>query len=347
MSAEARPGPVRVGVLGCADIAVRRMLPALSSQPLVDLVAVASRGLDRAREVAGRFGCEAVEGYARLLARPDIDAVYIPLPTALHAEWAVRALESGKHVLCEKPCATGPREAAQVVRAARERGLLVMESFMFLHHRQHARVRELVRDGAIGRLREVTAVFGIPAAPRGAAGEGHALSSLLETGVYPVRAARLFAGDGLEVVGAALTLDPESGRDLAGSALLRSPSGVHARLGFGWDRFYRCTYELWGSEGRLTLERAFTTPDAHPPVLRLERQSSVEELTLAPDRQFVNIAGVFARTVANGTGFEEYTDDILRQAALVDRIRRAAAPGSRSGTGEQSRHRIPLELYHP
>jgi predicted dehydrogenase len=326
-----------MGVLGSADIAVRRMLPALTSQPLVDLVAVASRSLDRAQELADRFGCEAVEGYERLLARPDIDAVYIPLPTALHAEWATRTLEAGKHVLCEKPCATGLREATEVGRAARERGLLVMESFMFLHHEQHAHVRELVRDGVIGQLREVTAVFGIPAAPRGVAGEGHALSSLLETGVYPVRAARLFAGDDLEVVGATLTLDPESGQDIGGSALLRSPSGVCARLGFGWDRFYRCTYELWGSEGRLTLERAFTTPDAHPPVLRLERQDSVRELTLAPDRQFVNIAGVFARTVVNGTGFEEYADDILRQAALVDRIRGAASSDRRSGTRVQSR----------
>ncbi|GGN74353.1 oxidoreductase [Streptomyces albiflavescens] len=337
VSPGARPQPVRMGVLGGADIAVRRMLPALTSQPLVDLVAVASRSLAKAQGLADRFGCAAVEGYDRLLARSDIDAVYIPLPTALHAEWTTRALEAGKHVLCEKPCATGPREATEVVTAARERGLLVMESFMFLHHAQHARVRELVRDGAIGQLREVTAVFGIPAPPRAAAGEGHALGSLLETGVYPVRAARLFAGDDLDVVGATLTLDSDTGHDLGGSALLRAPSGVLARLGFGWDRFYRCTYELWGSEGRLTLDRAFTTPDTHTPVLRMERQESVRELTLAPDRQFVNIVGAFARAVVSGKGFEEHADDILRQAALVDRIRRAASPDSRCGTRAPSR----------
>ncbi|MFD7990313.1 Gfo/Idh/MocA family protein [Streptomyces mexicanus] len=335
MSGGTRHRPVRMGVLGCADIAVRRMLPALASQPLVDLVAVASRSADRAEEVAVRFGCEATEGYERLLARPDIDAVYIPVPTALHAEWALRALEAGKHVLCEKPCTSTLREATEVVRAAREHGLLVMESLMFLHHAQHARVRELLRDGAIGELREITAVFGIPAPPHGAAGGGHALSCLLETGVYPVRAARLFAGDDLEVVGAALTVDRASGQDLSGSALLRSPSGVHARVGFGWERFYRCAYELWGSEGRLTLERAFTPPDAHPPVLRWERQGCVRELTLEPDRQFVNTAGFFARTVAKGTGFEDHADDILRQAALVERIRAAASPDGRSGTCAQ------------
>ncbi|MEV0219868.1 Gfo/Idh/MocA family oxidoreductase [Streptomyces sp. NPDC050704] len=321
VSTTARPRAVRVGVLGCADIAVRRMLPALTGQPLVDLVAIASRSLARAGEFAGRFGCEAVEGYERLLARPDIDAVYVPLPTALHAEWATRALAAGKHVLCEKPCTTGLREATDVVAAARDHGRLVMESYMFLHHAQHERVRELVRDGAIGQLREVTAVFGIPAPPRQTPEDGYVLSSLLETGGYPVRAARLFAGDDLEVVGATSTFDPATGQDLGGSALLRAPSGVCARLGFGWDRFYRSAYELWGSAGRLTLDRAFTTPDTHAPVLRLEGQDGVREFTLAPDRPFVNIAGAFARTVLSGTGFDRHADDILRQAALVDRIR--------------------------
>lgn len=320
------PTAVRVGVLGCADIARRRMLPALAGQPLVDLVAVASRDLVKARSFAEPFGCEAVQGYERLLARADIDAVYIPLPTAMHAEWTLRALAAGKHVLCEKPCVTGPAEAARVVAAARERGLLVMESFMFLHHGQHARVRDLLRDGAIGELREVTAQFGIPAPP--AAAGGARLSSLLETGVYPLRAARLFAGECLDVLGATLSLDPDTGSDVAGGALLRSAPGVTARLSFGWERAYRCTYELWGSEGVLTLDRAFTTPDTHVPVLRLERGGSLRELPLRPERQFENTAGAFARAVLRGTGFDEHTDDIRRQAALVDEVRRTAFEAS-------------------
>ncbi|MBD0842317.1 Gfo/Idh/MocA family protein [Streptomyces sp. TRM68416] len=321
---ERASGTVRVGVLGCADIARRRMLPAFAAQPLVDLTAVASRDLAKARSFTEPYGCAAVQGYERLLARPDIDAVYIPLPTAMHAEWTVRALEAGKHVLCEKPCVTGPDAAARVVAAARRRGLLVMESFMFLHHGQHARVRELLRDGAIGELREITAEFGIPGPPQAAAGA--AVSSLLETGVYPLRAARLFAGGRLEVLGAALTPSPAAGGDLAGGALLRSAAGVTARLSFGWERSYRCSYELWGSAGRLTLDRAFTTPDDHAPVLRLESPDGTRELTLNAEAQFVNVAGVFARTVLHGTGFEAHAEDILEQAELVDAVRRAAFP---------------------
>ncbi|WP_285498841.1 Gfo/Idh/MocA family oxidoreductase [Actinokineospora sp. NBRC 105648] len=311
---------MRVGVLGCADIARRRMLPALAAQPLVDLVAVASRDPDRAREFAEPYGCAPVHGYERLLDRADIDAVYIPLPTGMHAEWTLRALAAGKHVLCEKPCVTDPDEAARVAEAAGNHDLLVMESFMFLHHGQHRRVRALVEEGALGTLREITADFGIPATPRSAA----AASSLLETGVYPLRLARLFAGEDPEVLGATLSVDAGTRSDVAGSVLLRFPSGVTARLGFGWRHSYRCVYELWGSAGRLVLDRAFTTPDDRAPVLRLERPDGVQEMTLPPERQFVNTAGAFAEAVLRGTGYDAYTGDIVRQAALVAEVRRAA-----------------------
>ncbi|MFD1277037.1 Gfo/Idh/MocA family protein [Streptomyces kaempferi] len=132
---------LRVGVLGCADIAGRRMLPSMARQPLVEVSAVASRSLDRARAFTDRFGGTPVAGYARLLERADVDAVYVPLPPELHAQWTLRALEAGKHVLCEKPFALRQADADKAVALARERGLLLMESFMFLHHSQHAHVR--------------------------------------------------------------------------------------------------------------------------------------------------------------------------------------------------------------
>lgn len=323
-----RAAPVlRFGVLGCANIARRRMIPALLEQPLTELVAVASRTAGKAGSFADQFGCEAVTGYENLLARTDIDAIYIPLPAGLHAQWAVRALAAGKHVLCEKPLATTSAEAHEAVALARERGLLLMESFMFLHHSQHTAVQKLVADGAIGEIRAFSSEFGFPPLPPE---EDRYLarraSALLEVGVYPIRAAQLFLGSGLEVVGAHLRTDADadSGLDVSGAALLRAPSGASAHLTFGFGHFYRCTYSLWGSVGRLSLHRAFTTPDAHPPTVRIERQDHVEELTLAPDHQFVNIAGAFARTVLEGQDFEPHAEAILRQAALVDAVRTQA-----------------------
>ena len=122
---------VRVGVLGCAGIATRRMLPAFAAAPGTRVIAIASRETGRAEQTARLFGCEPVTGYENLLARNDIDAVYVPLPAALHACWTERALGCGKHVLCEKPLTTSAGQTRRLARLADEKGLVLKENFVF------------------------------------------------------------------------------------------------------------------------------------------------------------------------------------------------------------------------
>ncbi|MEV4636651.1 Gfo/Idh/MocA family oxidoreductase [Actinoplanes sp. NPDC049548] len=318
---------LRVGVLGCASIARRKMLPALVADPSVDLVAVASRTADRAAEFAALFGCAGVTGYDELLARSDIDAVYIPLPAGLHAEWVRAALEAGKHVLVEKPAVTSSADAVALVELAAKRDLLLMESFMFLYHGQHAAVADLVASGAIGETRAFTSDFGIPPLPAGDIRNDAALggSALADVGVYPLRAAQLFLGPDLEVVGATSTVDPALGVDVAGAVLLRNPAGVTAQLSYGFTHMYRSMYALWGGTGRLELHRAFTPPDSWQPVLRIERQSVVEERTLPADSQFPNVVRAFTAAIQDRAAAQAHGADLVRQAALVDAVRAASA----------------------
>jgi NDP-hexose-3-ketoreductase len=318
--------PLRVGVLGCASIAWRKMLPAMTASPEVEVVAIASRGRERAEEFTARFGGDPVTGYQKLLDRDDVEAVYVPLPAGMHLEWTLAALEAGKHVLVEKPAVLTRAEGERMVRAAAERGLLVQESFMFLHHGQHAAVAKAVADGEIGELRAFTAEFGIPPLPAGDIRTIRELggSALADVGVYPIRAAQLFLGDDVEVAGAVLRTDEELGVDVAGSVLLRTPAGVTAQLSFGFTHSYRAMYALWGSAGRLELHRAYTPPDSWQPVLRVERQDHVEERTLPADQQFPNIVSAFARTVRSGADFAAHGQALLRQAALLDAVRAAA-----------------------
>jgi NDP-hexose-3-ketoreductase len=317
---------LRVGVLGTASIALHRVLPAMQDARNVDLVAVASRDPERARTVAQRFGCAAVTGYDDLLARSDVDAVYIPLPTGLHAHWARRALAAGKHVLCEKPLTGDHATAVDLVDQARRAGLWLIENFMFLHHRQHAAVRALIAGGRIGRTRVFTASFGIPPLNpadvryRPELGGG----ALLDVGVYPIRAAAYFLGDDLDVVGAVLRVDPDSGVDVAGHALLCTASGVTAELSFGFTHAYRSCYSLWGDRARLTLDRAFTPPPDLTPRLRVVDQDGVEELTLSADHQFRNIAEFFAQSVLDRADYAAQAAAITRQARLVDQVRSVA-----------------------
>ncbi|MFD9904233.1 Gfo/Idh/MocA family protein [Streptomyces sp. NPDC059063] len=312
--------PVRIGVLGCADIALRRMMPAMAARPGVELAAIASRDPARAAEQARRYGCRAARGYAELLDRDDVDAVYVPLPTGLHAEWVAAALRAGKHVLAEKPLTTDVALTERLLDEAAARGLVLMENVMFVHHAQHREVRRLLAAGVIGEPRSLCATFTVPALPEGDIRYRPELGggALWDVGVYPVRAALHLFGPELRVAGAVLTAGAARRVDTSGAALLAAPSGATAQLAFGLEHAYLSSYQVRGSEGDITVDRAFTPPADHVPVLRVARGSSVEELRLAVDDQVANAVDAFAAAVRDGA----YQDpDCLRQAQLLKRIR--------------------------
>lgn len=331
--------PLRVGVLGCAAIAARQVLPALARVPGATLVAVASRSADRAYEFAARFGGEPVLGYARLLERDDVDAVYIPLPGALHAEWTERALRSGRHVLVEKPLTTGHEQTAGLAALARSLGLRLMENRMFTHHPQHARVRELIANGAVGKLRALTAALAFPPRPPDDIRYDPALGggALLDIGYYTVQAAMMLLPGPLTVAGAVLHHDAGAGVDTGGDVLLRGEGDVAAHLTFGFRHAYRSRYEVWGSRGRIILDRAFTPPATWQPVLHLEQQDREERLTLRPADHYQAALGCFVGAVREDgperAALETALDDAVRCAALLDAIRATANPGADPADG--------------
>ncbi|TDC96751.1 Gfo/Idh/MocA family oxidoreductase [Saccharopolyspora aridisoli] len=293
--------PVAWGVLGCSAIAERRMLPALHEIGGCDVAGFASRTPARAERFAAEHGGTAMS-YEEVIDSPTIDAVYLSLPNALHFEWARRALRAGKHVLCEKPMTVSAEQTGELVALAAERGLLLRENFAFLHHPQHEVVRELVERGRLGRLRTFSSAFGVPSPRAGDIRYDPELGagSLLDVGVYPIRAAQLMLGEGLTVAGATLRVDADTGVDMAGHALLVSENGVFADLEFGFQHAYRSRYALWGDAAHLSLERAFTPPATHRPVLRLEEQDHAEEFVLDASHQFRDSLASFAGAVREG-----------------------------------------------
>ncbi len=311
------PPRLRLGVLGCASVAVARILPAVAGLATVELTAVASRRPGVAEAVTSRYGGRPVTSYEELLGLPEVEAVYVPLPPALHAPWVERALLAGKHVLAEKPLTTNPEDTARLVDLAEARGIVLRENYMFPHHSQHSAVRELVAEGIIGDLRAFAAVFAIP--PRPARDIRHRPDlgggALLDVGGYPVRAAQLFLGSELAVAGASLRYDRTYGVDIGGGVLLRRQDGVPAQLTFGMEHAYTSWYELLGSDGRIRVEHVFTPPAQHRPVLRLERQDHREERILPADDQVANALTAFARQIRSGSAAADRASVV--QAALV------------------------------
>ena len=317
---------LRVGLMGCADIARRRMLPAMAASPDVEIAAIASRDPDRAADHVRRFGGRPLHGYDALLRSDDVAAVYVPLPTALHARWVEAALLAGKHVLAEKPLATDQATAKRLVALAAERRLALMENVMFVRHGQHAVVRELLATGAIGEPRAFHAAFTVPRRPEGDIRHRADLGggALWDTGVYPARAALELLGLDLTVVGAVLSAGPRREVETWGSALLCTPRGAAAHLTFGLDNAYVSMYSIWGSEGTITLSHAFMPTADHRPSIRLERSSGTETIMLEPADQVAAALAAFVTAVRSRTPPGD--DGCVQQAKLLDEIRRAAVP---------------------
>ena len=197
---------VKWGILSTADIN-RKLIPGAHASPKVDLVAVASRDQARADEYARRFEIERAYGsYEALLADPEIEAVYIPLPNTLHCDWSIRALEAGKHVLCEKPMSRHPDDVAAAFAAAERSERILMEAFMYRHNPQTTRLKELVAEGAIGELRLIRSTFcyslydedNIRLRPEVEGG------ALMDVGCYCVSGSRLLGGEPESVSAAGL-----------------------------------------------------------------------------------------------------------------------------------------------
>jgi len=229
-------------------------------------MAIASRDAGRAAEVARSFGIPRSYGsYDALLADPDIEAIYNPLPNHLHVPWSIRAVEAGKHVLCEKPIAMNAAEARLLLAARRRTGLIVVEAFMVRSHPQWLHVRDLVRAGRIGDLGLITGHFSYsrrdPTDVRNRVDYGGGV--LLDIGCYPIMLSRwLFAAEPTEVV-ALIDRDPEFGIDRLTSGLLRFPTGQAAFTSAGHLALHQ-SLQLYGTTGRIQVEIPFNPPSDRP-----------------------------------------------------------------------------------
>jgi predicted dehydrogenase len=316
---------IRIGVIGCANIAHRSMIPAiLELKDKFKLVAVASRDQNKADSFAAEFSCEGIGSYEQLLMREDIDAVYIPLPTGLHKEWITKALNSGKHVYAEKSIAMNFQDAEEMVEVAVKRNLALMEGYMFQYHTQHQKVFELINNGTIGDIRSFKAAFGFPPFPNkndfrydNQVGGG----ALRDAAGYVVRAASFITKRNYTVEGASIYYEPTTKTSLYGNAFLASSDGVGAFLAFGFDNFYQCNYEIWGSKGKLTVKRAFTPKPNEVTALLVETANQIEEISCEPCNHFVKALEEFhSLCQGNQANKAKHYNEILLQSKTIDKI---------------------------
>ena len=332
---------IRIGVLGTASIAERRMIPAILKCPGAEYAGVAvatreetgtgcteeefeparQRKAEKAQAFVSAFGGEAVTGYEAMLRREDIDAVYIPLPPALHFRWILAALRYGKHVICEKPLTVSEEQTRAAVEEAKARGLALIENYGFCFHRQMKRMQEAVRTGQIGEPRLIRAAFCFPHRAETDFRYNRALGggALLDCGGYTVKAASAFLGPAAEVTESELVITPGHEVDVYGSATMRNEAGLCAQLSFGMDNAYVCELAVWGSTGSVTAIRAFTAPDRFPAPVILRQGNETEETTETDD-QFAEILREFRDCIRDDGRRQLEYESMLRQGRLTETI---------------------------
>jgi D-xylose 1-dehydrogenase (NADP+, D-xylono-1,5-lactone-forming) len=295
--------PLGWGILGPGRIAPR-IVRALADNPRGELRAVAGRDPDRAAAFARRHGVARTHPtFADLLADTAIDVVYIALPNGLHAEWTIRALNAGKHVLCEKPLALTVADVDAIAEAAARSGRIAVEAFMYLHHPQTINALEIVRAGTLGEIQVVSSAFSFlltyPNDPRTDPELGG--GSLWDVGCYPVSISRRIAGEEPDGVGAFARFD-DRGVDRTFVGQLRFPSGVlaHFESGFAADGPERV--EIVGSEATLVIDHPFLPePDGPPPAMTIRRDDEEERLEVDSIDQYRAEVDDLQATILDGT----------------------------------------------
>ena len=325
--------PVSWGVLGVANIATQKVIPAMLHSELSRVDAIASRSSDKAHTAARRFGVpRSYDSYEALIADPSIEAIYIPLPNHLHLEWTIAAARAGKHVLCEKPLALTSADAQRMIDACREAGVKLMEAFMYRLHPLWQAAVDAVSSGRVGQLRAVQTVFSYfnddPANIRNIAEMGG--GALYDVGCYAVNLSRMLFQSEPTAVHAATRRDALSGTDVMTSALLEFEHG-HSTFICSTQLESSQRVEILGTSGRLVIEIPFNIPPDRP--TRLD-QIAGGSPPVAPHVETVHIptadpytvqADAFSRAIRLDHDVPIPPADAVANLAVIERIFAAAA----------------------
>jgi len=314
---------VRWGILSTAKIAREKVIPGMQAGKYCDIVAIASRNKAQAEEVASRLKIPVVYGsYTELLSDPNIDAVYIPLPNHLHVEWAIKCVQAGKHVLCEKPIALSSAQATQLLQVAQANPTVkVMEAFMYRFHPQWVRAKELVNNGKVGRLRTIDSFFSYhnvdPNNIRNKPEMGG--GGMMDIGCYCVSLARFIFNSEPVGVKAIVEIDPVLGTDTLVSGVMEFADGTSS---------FTCSTQLMpyqrvnivGTEGRIEIEIPFNAPPASTTRLWLHTKNGSAEMTFEPVDQYTIQGDLFSMAILNNEPAPTPLEDAVNNMKAIEAV---------------------------
>lgn len=329
---------IRIGIICPSEIAFRRFLPSLKLTEGFEYVGVAiaskeefagatneilAKERQKAQTFVDNYGGKIFEGYGTLIFSDEIDAIYLPLPPALHFKWAENALLNGKHVFVEKPSTTCLADTQRLVSLAKERSLALHEDYMFVYHNQIEAINEIVGSGELGDVRLYRITFGFPRRDAHDFRYNKALGggALLDAGGYTMKYATTLLGMSGKLVAATANYLPEFEVDMYGSATMVNDEGVVAQLAFGMDNDYKCDVEIWCSKGTLTSSRVLTAPAGFVPTCMIKKNQEYETRNLPADDAFLKSIQRFGLCVNEEKARIDNYQLIEHQEILIERFK--------------------------
>ena len=331
---------IRIGVLGPADIAIRKMIPAFMKCDDVEFIGIAvaseeertlicdidiqnkneitNKSKAKANEIIKKFGGKIYFGYETLLQSKDIDAIYIALPPKLHYFWGKKALENNLHVFMEKPFATSLKETEELVCIAKEKKLAITENFAFIYHPQIQKIQEIIDKKQIGEIKLIRSNFGFPF--RGSndfrykkeLGGG----SLLDCGCYTIKMAQLLLGN-IKIESSLLFAQPDYEVDIYGTITATNDKNEIAQLSFSMNQQYKCELEIIGTKGYVKTDRIYTAPDDYTVEIIITKGLETQTIEVPPANQFLLSILNFKEMIMTDKKSNAYID-ILNQSEYIE-----------------------------
>ena len=326
---------IRIGIICPSEIAYRRFMPALDKLEGFSFVGVAIANLtewegsdaaliaaekDKATSFISDYGGKIFDSYSSLIYSEEVDAIYMPLPPALHFHWAEKALKAGKHVLVEKPATISLEDTSSLVQLATEKKLALHENYMFVFHQQLTDLESIVQSGKIGAVRLYRLSFGFPRRNANDFRYNKALGggALLDAGGYTIKYASMLLGKSTKLATAHSQFVDDFEVDISGSATLVNDEKVVAQIAFGMDNSYKCDLEVWGSKGTVKSGRVFTAPEGFIPEATVQVGTEITTSLLSEDDAFMKSIAHFKNCIVNAKIRKDNYTQIIQQATLVD-----------------------------
>ena len=320
--------PLKFGIIGCSKIAEKSVIPAILKSKFAELEIIGSRTAKKSKEFSMKFNCKKNGTYDDVILDDSVNAVYISTPIGTHEELAIKAASAGKHIYCEKSSTDSFNSAKKMIECSKKNDVRIIEGFMFRFHPQHQKVKELINNNKIGKLDSFNASFGFPSFPEQDIRYNKELGGgfLNDSGCYPICASRMIFDEEPISVFSQSNKESKSGIDIKGTSILTYENNKTANLTYVNGNYYQAKYEVWGSEGIISLDRAYSVPSNF--ITKINLQYSIENtwegrkneiIEISPTDHFVKMIDVFCMEI---TGKKKssfnFEDELLNQAKVME-----------------------------